>query len=127
MLKLFRKHAAVVSILSLLGVGSAWAQGQGATTLTPVTNTFTQTTTATLAAIPANPSRRQIQICGQTATNTLSLTFGTIVTPTSTLGIPIAAQSCTTFTPPAGEFYMGSQINLIAVTGSVVVLYTEWF
>jgi hypothetical protein len=115
------------ALVSCAFVGAALAQGQGATTLTPVTNTFTQTTTATLAAIPANPSRRQIQICGQTATNTLNVTFGTIVTPTATLGTPIAAQACVTYTPPAGEFYMGSQINLIAVTGSVVVLYTEWF
>lgn len=124
MLKLFKKHAAVIAALSLFG-GSAWAQG-APTMLSPVTTTFSQTTTATLAAIPANPSRKQITICGQTATNTLNVTFGTTVTPTSSLGQGIAAQSCTTFTPPAGS-YLGSQINLIAVTGTVTVLVIEYF
>jgi hypothetical protein len=94
--------------------------------LSPVTNTLSQTVTATMGAIPSNPSRKQIQICGQTATNTLNVTFGTIVTPTSTVGTSIAAQACVTFTPPVGS-YLGSQINLIAVTGTVAVLYTEYF
>jgi hypothetical protein len=117
------RRLALAALASCALSGAALAQS---TVLSPVTNTFTQTTTATLAAIPSNPSRKQIQICGQTATNTLNVTFGTIVTPTSTLGTSIAAQSCTLFTPPAGS-YLGSQINLIAVTGSVVVLYTEYF
>src|ERR1700682_4898733 len=114
------KRLLLLAAIAACGILPASAQTQ----LTPVTNTFTQTTTATLAAIPSNPSRKQIQICGQTATNTLNVTFGTIVTPTSTLGTSIAAQACTTFTPPAGSF-LSSQINLIAVTGSVVGLYTE--
>lgn len=124
MLKLFKKHASVIAVLSLAGIGPAAAQAP--TILSPNTTTFTQTTTATLAAIPANPSRKQITICGQTATNTLNVTFGTTVTPTSSLGIPIAAQSCVTFTPPTGS-YLGAQINLIAVTGSVTVLVNEYF
>jgi hypothetical protein len=116
------KRLAIAALSSAAFIGAACAQTQ----LTPVTNTFTQTTTAALAAIPSNPSRKQIQICGQTATNTLNVTFGPIVTPTSTLGTSIAAQACVTFTPPAGS-YLSSQINLIALTGSVVVLYTEYF
>ena len=119
------KRLALAALASCLLAGSALAQAP--TILSPVSNTFTQTTTATLAAIPANPSRRQIQICGNTAVNTLSVTFGTIVTPTATLGTPIAANACATFTPPSGASYLGSQINLIAVTGSVVVFYTEYF
>jgi hypothetical protein len=108
----------------------SWFNGASAqqTVLTPVTSTFTQTTAATLAAIPANPSRRQLQICGTTVTNTLNFTFGVpAVTPTSALGIPLAAQTCVTYTPPPGEQFMGSQVNMIAITGSVVVVWTEWF
>lgn len=118
------KRLALAALASCLLAGSALAQG--ATVLSPVSNTFTQTTSATLAAIPSNPSRKQIQICGNTAVNTLSVTFGTIVTPTAAIGTPIAANACATFTPPVGS-YLGSQINLIAVTGSVVVFYTEYF
>jgi hypothetical protein len=122
------KRLALSALLCLGLSGAALAQG-ASTQLSPVSNTFTQTTTATLAAIPANPSRKQITICGQTATNTLNVTFGTIVTPTATLGQPIAAQSCVTFAPPLTGVspFLSSQINLIAVTGSVVVLYTEYF
>ena len=117
-----RLSLSALSLLSCIGA----AHAQGVTVLSPVSNTFTQTTTATLAAIPSNPSRKQIQICGNTAVNTLNVTFGTIVTPTATLGTPIGANACALFTPAAGS-YLGSQINLIAVTGSVVVFYTEYF
>jgi hypothetical protein len=117
------KRSLLAGVALLAGICVANAQS---TQLSPNTTTFTQTTTATMGAIPANPTRRQIQICGQTATNTLNVTFGTGVTPTSSLGIPIAAQSCVLFTPPTGSF-LGSQINLIAVTGSVTVLVTEYF
>lgn len=121
------RRLAIAALGSCALIGAAHAQGGGATNASPITSTFLQTTTATMAAIAANPSRRQIQICGQTATNTLNVTFGTVVTPTSTLGTPIAANACVTFTPPAGNTYMGAQINLIAVTGTVTVLVNEWF
>jgi hypothetical protein len=117
------KRLILLAAIAACGILPASAQQN---VLSPVSNTFTQTTTATLAAIPSNPSRKQIQICGNTATNTLSVTFGTIVTPTATLGTPIAANACATFTPPTGS-YLNSQINLIAVTGSVTVFYTEYF
>lgn len=117
-----KKHLLVTAAL-LLAPCAANAQS---TVLSPISSSFTQTTTATLAAIPSNPSRKQITICGNTATNTLNVTFGPALTPTSGLGQPIAALACTTFTPPAGS-YLGSQINLIAVTGSVVVTVTEYF
>jgi hypothetical protein len=117
------RRLALAALASCALLGGAQAQTN---VLSPVTNTFTQTTTAALAAIPSNPSRKQIQICGVTATNTLNVTFGTVVTPTSSVGIPIAAQTCVLFTPPVGS-NLTSQINLIAITGSVVVVYTEYF
>lgn len=106
---------------------SGAANAQGGTVLSPLSTTFSQTTTATPAAIAANPTRKQITICGTTATNTLNVTFGTpVVTPTATLGIPIAANTCVTFGPLSGS-YVGSQVNMIAVTGTVVVLVNEYF
>jgi hypothetical protein len=100
---------------------------QNVSVLSPLSTTFSQTTTATAAAIAANPSRKQITICGTTTTNTLNVTFGTpVVTPTATLGIPIAANTCVTFGPLTGS-YVGAQVNMIAVTGTVVVLVNEYF
>jgi len=118
------KRLILLAGLSLVGLSPASAQAP--TILSPISTTFSQTTTATMAAIPSNPSRRQITICGQTAVNTLNVTFGPTLTPAAAVGQSIAANACTTFTPPVGT-YLGSQINLIAVTGTVTVLVTEYF
>jgi hypothetical protein len=119
------KRLAIAALASAALSGAANAQNTNV--LSPLSTTFSQTTTATAAAIPANPSRKQLTICGTTATNTLNVTFGTpVVTPTATLGIPIAASSCVTFGPLTGA-YVGAQVNMIAVTGTVVVLVNEYF
>lgn len=88
------------------------------TVLGPFTTTASITNSATMAAFPANPSRRAFTICNGNASNSITITFGPSVTPVSgTTGLVLLANSganinCYT-SPGAIVGGVGAQINAI--------------
>lgn len=104
------------------------------TVLSPFQTNLTVGTSATLNAVPANPSRRGLIICNgnATAANNVIVGFGSN-TPTTSSGLIIpggnVAASCfyampiTVGSPIIG---MGAQINLIAVAASTPVTILEF-
>lgn len=129
MLKLFKKHAAVIAALSLFG-GSAWAQ---TTVLGPNMTTVTVGTAAVLAALPSNPARRAVTVCnGAAATNILTMTTGTLTPVAGTTGIVMPpgnlTTSCFTIGNPIGPIGgVGAQVNLIASAASTPVTIIEYY
>ena len=124
---------ACVIVLIAASLGRLTAQPTG---LGPNQYNLTIGTSATLAAIGANPTRKGITICNgnATAANVVTITFGTVVTPVDgTTGIVIpggqVAASCLTL-PPSGigtVGNLGAQINMIAHAGSTPVSAVEYY
>lgn len=97
------------------------------TVLAPFQTNITVAATATMAALPANPSRKGLYFCNTSATSTVYLSFGT-VTPSATAGIALpgggVAGSCLNWVQYAGSgVSMGAQINVIGqAAGTAVAL-----
>jgi hypothetical protein len=96
------------------------------TNLAPFQTNIAVTTTAKMAAVAANPTRKGLMLCN-TGTAIVYASFGT-VTPTTTTGItlavPPAVNACLDLMPYMGpNIAMGAQINVIgAAAGSAVAL-----
>jgi hypothetical protein len=117
--------AVITSAALAYMVTVAWAQ---TTNLGPFQSQATIGTGATLAAFPANPTRKAFTICNGNASNSVTITFGPTLTPISlTTGLVLLANSganinCYT-NPISVTGGMGAQINAISSgAGSVVTL-----
>ncbi len=124
------KRLTIVAAVVLAGyVTAAVAQG---TFLGPTTTSVTGGATATMAALAANPSRKAVTICNEHATNTVTFTTGTTLTPVSlTTGRVLAAgnlvTSCMTLGGTAGtSANIGAQINVIASSVSTPITFIEY-
>jgi hypothetical protein len=111
--------AATLAAITLAGlaymVNLAWAQP---TNLGPFQSQASITASATLAAFPANPSRRAFTICNGNASNSVTITFGTTLTPVSlTTGLVLLANTGGNINcysnPGSVTGGMGAQINAI--------------
>jgi hypothetical protein len=100
------------------------------TVLAPFMTTVTVGASATLAAVPANPSRRAMTICNGHATQTVTFTFGTLTPVSLTTGQVLAAgnvaTSCFTVPPANVVGGVGAQLNLIASGASTPVTVFEY-
>lgn len=123
------KFALAVVLLSLIALaGYAIAQP---TNLAPFETNVTVGTTATMAAVAANPTRKGLMLCNSgPAGSTINVTFGTI-TPTATTGIVLAggavAASCLNLMPYMNtNVSMGAQINAIASAAGTPLVALEF-
>jgi hypothetical protein len=114
----------------LLGLSSA-ALAQS-TALTPVTTTVSAVAAATMAALPANPTRHAVTVCNGNATLFVTVTTGTVVPVSLTTGQVLqtgnVVASCFTFGNPGGTSFAGAAINVICSTaGPCPVTFFEYF
>jgi|ERR1700733_5731444 len=121
-----------VALPLLAWSGFALAQ----TALGPNMTTVTGTATAAMAALASNPSRKGVTICNEHATNTVTFTLGTALTPVSlTTGRVLAAgnlvTSCWTIGSISGSqttgANVGAQINVIASSISTPITFIEYY
>jgi hypothetical protein len=129
------KRLALAALASCLLASSAFAQGGGTTVLGPVTTTVSVTASATLAALPANPSRRAVTICNGSATLFITFTTGSVTPVSLTTGVVLqtgnVVASCFTIGTPGGGLggaAVGNQINVIGSgAGPTNVTFLEYF
>jgi hypothetical protein len=131
------RNVAVALVAALIVTGAFVAIGHRAkaqfTAIAPVAISTPGVTTG--AAVPiagANPSRRAFQIC----TFTNSINFAPVnpagmtpVTPTATVGIPVAAGACFTsalVTASGNSGGVGAAFQAIGVSGTAVVTFLEY-
>jgi hypothetical protein len=120
--------AAALGLLLGIGFGLSRVAEAQLTSLGP--NVFSgSVSTLQSAFYPANPARRLLTICAQT--QAILVTFGTTVSPTTTLGLPVAAGACANVPPVPFQFGapgggIGGQVNVIAATGTAVVTVLEY-
>jgi hypothetical protein len=90
------------------------------------------TNSATMAAFPANPSRRALTICNGSSTVTITITFGTALTPVSlTTGLillPNSGANINCYNSPGSIIGgTGAQINAIgSAAGPSIVTLLEY-
>jgi hypothetical protein len=128
-----RQWAFGAASIGLLGyIGAAVAQ----TALGPSMTTLTGTGVAQMAALAANPTRKGVTICNEHASNTVTFTLGTTLTPVSTTtGRVLAAgnlvTSCWTIGSTQGlsnaGTNVGAQINVISSTISTPITFIEYY
>jgi hypothetical protein len=117
------KRAAVAgALIGFIAVAVAqYAHGQ-ITISGPNQYNLSVTTTAVLGAVPQNPSRRALVICNlnSTATNTMTVTFGSTTPVSGTTGYVIpggnVAFSCLTIPPVGLSSGVGAQVNVVGST-----------
>jgi hypothetical protein len=125
--------AAAIAIIGALVFGLHQAPAQQ-TNLGPFQTNVTVGTGATLAAVGANPSRRGLVICNGHASQSITVTFGTITPVSLTTGLVIpggnVVASCWyapivgTGSGPVGG--LGAQINMIASGASTPTTVLEF-
>ena len=121
--------AALIALVLMFHVKPAAAQQ---TNLGPFQSQASIANTATLAAFPANPSRRAFTICNGSATVTITITFGTALTPVSlTTGLvllPNSGANINCYTSPGSVTGgVGAQINAIgSAAGPSIVTLLEY-
>lgn len=115
----------------LLVTGGALAQSTNVAA--PALTSVTAGATATMAAIGLNPSRKQLTICNEHASNTVTFTTGTTTPVSLTTGRVLAAgnlvTSCMTLGAASSKegVNVGNQINIIASSVSTPVTFIEYF
>lgn len=125
------KRLAIAALASVALIGAANAQS---TVLGPVTTTVSVVATATLAALPANPSRKAVTVCNGSATLFVTFTTGSVTPVSLTTGQVLqtgnVATSCFTMGQPglSASGGVGAQINVICSTaGPCPVTFIEYF
>lgn len=129
----------IVPVLALAAFGYAswlrWdtAHAQPTVSLPTVTNTSV-TSGAAVQIIPYNPGRRSITICNQAGTSALTVVpvnvTSAVVTPTASVGIPIAVGTC--FAPPQVLTNSGTSGGVTAAWSAIAAgattnaLVLEW-
>jgi hypothetical protein len=119
----------MIAVIMVFSYSPNRVKGQGLF-LGPNVYSITAGASATMAAVPANPSRRAFTICNGHATQTATFTVGTALTPVSlTTGLVLATgnvvASCYT-TPSSITSGVGAQINVIASGASTPVTVLEF-
>lgn len=127
------KRLAAIALASSLLSSAAFAQG-GTNILGPITTTVSAVATATMAALPANPSRKAVTVCNGNATLFVTFTTGTVTPVSLTTGQVLqtgnVVASCFTMGNPGGSSSggIGAQINVICSTaGPCPVTFFEYF
>lgn len=123
--------AAVAAVLVMFQVKPSVGQQ---TNLGPFETVLSIANTASMNAIPANPSRRGLIICNgnATAANNITVSFGPSITPTDGVGLIIpgglVAASCwNSFSATGIAGGMGAQLNMIGhVAGPTSVAVMEF-
>lgn len=127
---------ATAAALALLGSIAFFGRHAGAqqTNLGPFETDLSIGNSASMNAVPANPSRRGLVVCNDHATQTINMTFGPNSTPSATVGLRIPAGNTTAscwYSPipgtgagPTGG--IGAQINLFASGASTPVTVFEF-
>jgi hypothetical protein len=117
----------------LAGLGYRAAHAQS-TVLSPVTTTVSVTASASLAALPANPTRKAVTICNGSATLIVTFTTGSVTPVSLTTGVVLPTgnlvTSCYTMGTPglASGGGVGAAINVIANgAGPTNVTFLEYF
>lgn len=124
-----RTHALALFAGALLYGGTALAQP---TNLAPFEWDIIAGTTAQMAAVPANPTRKALIICNVGVSGTIVyVTFGQHSTPSSSAGVPLAGgaviNSCLNLLPFASSnVAMGAQINVIASAAGTPTVVLEF-
>jgi hypothetical protein len=100
------------------------------TNLMPFETNVIVGTTAVMAAVPPNPSRKGLLLCNAAASGTIWVTFGKII-PQANVGVPLAGgaviNSCLNLMPYLGpSIAMGAQINAIASAASTQLVALEF-
>jgi hypothetical protein len=108
-------------------------QAQPTVSLPTATNTSV-TSSPAVQIIPYNPGRRSITICNQAGTSTLTVVpvnvTSAVVTPTASIGVPIAVGTC--FSPPQVLTNSGTSGGVtaawtgIAASTTTNALVLEW-
>ena len=111
-------------------IGAALAQSTNV--VAPLTTSVTAGATATMAALAANPSRKQVIICNEHATNTVTFTTGSLTPVSTTTGRVLAAGNLVTSCMTLGTGgkdgpNVGAPINVIASSVSTPVTFIEFF
>jgi hypothetical protein len=124
---------AVLAVAVIVMLANRPAHSQQ-TNLGPFQTNVTVGTSATLAAVGANPSRRGLVICNGHASQSITVTFGTITPVSLTSGLVIpggnVVASCWyapvvgTGSGPVGG--LGAQINMIASGASTPATVLEF-
>lgn len=127
----FAAMAVVIAVTLLFHVKQSHGQQ---TNLGPAETDLSIGNSASMNAVPANPSRRGLVVCNDHATQTINMTFGPNSTPSATVGLRIPAGNTTAscwYSPipgtgagPAGG--IGAQINLFASGASTPVTVFEF-
>jgi hypothetical protein len=103
--------------------------GAQITNLGPSMTTVTAGASATLAALPANPSRHALTICNGHASQSVTFTFGALTPVSLTTGMVLPGNnvvaSCFT-TPGSISAGIGAQVNVIASGASTPVTFFEY-
>ena len=127
------KRLALSALLCSALSGAAFAQG-ATTALGPATTTLSAVATATMAALPANPSRHAVTVCNGSATLFVTFTTGAVVPVSLTTGQVLqtgnVVASCFTIGVPGSQNSggVGAQINVICSTGAgCPVTFFEYF
>ena len=127
------KRFTIAALALLAGICAASAQG-GTNILGPITSTVSVTASASLAALPANPSRKAVMICNGSATLLITFTTGAVTPVSLTTGVVLqtgnVVASCFTIGNPGGGSSggIGAQINVIANgAGPTNVTFLEYF
>jgi hypothetical protein len=128
-----------LAILAFLACGAGVgaivnkAKAQPTAILPTATSTTGVTTGAAVQVIGVNPSRRSIQICSFSNSANLAPVNPsgmTAVTPSATVGIPVASGAC--FTPPSlltasgTSGGMGAAWQAIGVSGTASITVLEY-
>jgi len=130
----FYLACAVAGAMTGLAVVGLWKKAHAQpTVLTPFQTNLTIGTSATLNAVPANPSRKGLIICnGIASANAITVTFGTTTPVDRTTGLVIpganAVASCFYVLPGnlGGIAGIGAQINIVGQTTSMPVTVLEF-
>jgi hypothetical protein len=126
------KRILIAALASAALSGAAFAQGS--TVLGPITTTVSVATTAIMAALPANPTRKGVTICNGSATLFITFTTGSVTPVNLTTGqvLPTGtvATSCYTIgtTGVSATGGVGAQINVVGSgAGPTNVTFFEYF
>jgi len=125
------KRLILAASATALLAGAAWAQS---TLPGPSMTTATVTTVGSMATLAANPTRKALTVCNEHATNTVTITFGSLSPVSLTTGRVLAAgnlvTSCMTFGnvgSPVGSGGLGAQVNTIASGSGTPVTFIEYY
>lgn len=116
-------------LVMFAGISIIWPL-KAQTNLGPFETDLSIGNTASMNAVPANPTRRAVIICNDHASQTINVTFGTASTPSATVGLRIpggnAVASCWYSSSASTGGGQGAQINFFASGATTPVTVFEY-